>query len=71
MAQMAYNPPRMQGTWVQSLGWEDTLEKGTATYSIILAWSSWSEEPGELQCMGSQRDGHDIVTKQQSIWGKK
>ena len=40
VAQMAYNPPRMQGTWVQSLGWEDTLEKGTATYSIILAWSS-------------------------------
>ena len=68
---MVKNHSAMWETWVQSLGWEDTLEKGTATYSIILAWSSWSEEPGELQCMGSQRDGHDIVNKQQSIWGKK
>ena len=64
---MVYNPPGMQGTWVQSLGWEDPLEKGAATYSIILAWSSWTEEPGELQSMGSQRVGHDIVTTQESI----
>ena len=37
-AQVIKNPPAMQETWVQSLGWEDPLEKGTATYSSILAW---------------------------------
>ena len=43
----------MQGTQVQSLGWEDPLEKGMATHSSILAWRiSWIEEPGELQVHG-------------------
>ena len=38
VAQMVKNPPAMRETWVQSLGWEDTLEKGMATHSSILAW---------------------------------
>ena len=38
VAQLVKNPPAMQETWVQSLGWEDPLEKGTATHSSILAW---------------------------------
>ena len=42
------------------LGWEDPLEKGMATYSSILAWRiPWTEEPGGLQSMGSQREGHN------------
>ena len=46
--------------WVQSLGQEDPLEEGTATYSNILAWRiSWTEELGGLQFIGSQRVGHD------------
>ena len=50
------NLPAMQETWVQSLGWEDHLEKGTATHSSILAWRIlWTEEPGRLQSMGLQR----------------
>ena len=45
---------------VQSLGWEDPLEKGMATHSSILAWRmTWTEEPGGLQFMGLQRVGHD------------
>ena len=60
MAQMVKNLPAMQETQVQSLGWEDPLEKGMATYSSILAWRiPWTEEPGELQSIGSQRVGHD------------
>ena len=44
----------MQVTWVQSLGWEDPLEKETATHFIILAWRiPWAEEPGGLQSMVS------------------
>ena len=47
-------------TWVQSLGWEDPLEKEMATHSSILAWRILqTEEPGRLQSMGSQRVGHD------------
>ena len=50
--------------WVQSLGLEDPLEKEMATHSSILAWEiPWTEEPGELQSMGSQRVGHDRVTE--------
>ena len=50
----------MQDTQVQSLGPEDPLEKGMATHSSILAWRiSWTEEPGGLQSMDSQRVGHD------------
>ena len=46
------------------LGWEDALEKGMATHSSILAWEiPWTEEPGGLQSMGSQRVGHDSVTE--------
>jgi len=46
--------------WVRPLGWEDPLEKEMATHSSILAWKiSWTEEPGGLQSMGSQRVGHD------------
>ena len=54
------NLPEMQETWVLSLGWEDPLQKGMATHSGILAWRiPWTEEPGKLQSMGSQRVGHD------------
>ena len=54
------NLPTMQETWVRSLGWEDPLEKGKATHSSIFAWRiPWTEEPGRLQSMGSQRVGHD------------
>ena len=57
---MAKNLPAMRKTGVQSLGWEDSLEKGIATHSSILAWRSpWTEEPGGLQSMGSLRVGHD------------
>ena len=53
----------MQETWVQSLGWEDTLEKGMAIHSSILAWRNpWTEEPGWLQSIGSLRVGHDWAT---------
>ena len=52
--------PTMQETWVQSLGWEDLLEKEMATHSSILAWKiPWTGEPGKLQSMGLQRVGHD------------
>ena len=50
----------MWETWVRSLGWEDTLEKEMATHSSTLAWRiPWTEEPGRLQSMESQRVGHD------------
>jgi len=50
------NPPAMQETWVQSLGQEDPLEEGIATHSTILVWRiPWTEEPGGLWVMGSQR----------------
>ena len=46
--------------WIQSLGWEDPLEKRMATHSSILSWRiPWTEEPGGLQSIGSQRVGHD------------
>ena len=52
--------PAMCETWVQSLDWEDPLEKDMATHSSILAWRiPWTEEPGGLQSMGSQRVRHD------------
>ena len=54
-------------TWVQSLGQEDSLEKETATHSIIFAWIiPWIEESGGLQCMGLQRVRLDLGTKQQN-----
>ena len=49
MAQLVKNPLAMRETWVQSLGWEDTLEKGMTTHSSILAWRiPWTEEPDGL-----------------------
>ena len=52
--------PAMQETRVQSLGWEDSLEKEMATHSSTLAWRiPWREEPGRLQSMGSQRVERD------------
>ena len=60
MAQTVKNPPAMQETRVQLLGQEDPLEKGITTHSSILAWRiPWTEEPGGLQSIGSQRAGHD------------
>ena len=60
VAQMVKNLPAMQETWVVSLGWESTLEKGMATHSSILAWKiPLTEEPGGLQSMRSQRIGYD------------
>ena len=60
VAQLVKNPPAMQDTLVQFLGWEDPLEKGMTTYSNILACRTpWTEEPGGLQSMGSQRVGHN------------
>ena len=55
MAQLVKNPPTMWVTWVQSLGWEDPLEKGKATHSSILAWRI----PWTVESMGSERVGHD------------
>ena len=57
------NLSAMQETWVQSLDQEDPLEKGMATHSSVLAWRiPWTEEPGRLRFLGSQRVGHDWVT---------
>ena len=56
MAQTVKNLPAMQETWIQSLGWEDLLEKGMAAHRSILAWKiPWTEELGRLQSMASQR----------------
>ena len=60
VAQSVKNLPAVQETQVRSLGWEDPLEKEMATHSSILAWkTSWTEEPGGLQSLGSQRGGCD------------
>ena len=60
VAQMFKCLPAMWETWVRSLGWEDLLEKETATHSSTLTWRiPRTEEPGRLQSMGSQRVGHD------------
>ena len=59
MAQVVKNLPEMQEAWVQSLGWEDPLEKGMATHSSILAWRvPWTEETGRLQSVELQRVRH-------------
>ena len=56
MAQMGKHLPKVRETWVQSLGREDPLEKEMAIHSSTLAWEiPWTEEPGRLQSMGSQR----------------
>ena len=60
VAQVVKNLPVMRETWVQSLGWEDLLEKGMATHSSIPAWRiPWTEETGELQSIASQRVRHN------------
>ena len=60
MVQMVKNLPTMRETWVRSLGWEDPVEKEMAThYTIFARKIPWTEEPGGLQSMGSQRVGHD------------
>ena len=60
VAQTVKNLPAMWEAQFQSLGGEDPLEKGMATHSSILVWRiSWTEGPGRLQSMGSQRVGHD------------
>ena len=60
VAQRVKRLPAMQETRVQSLGWEDPLEKEMATHSSILAWRiPWTEKPGRLQSMGSQRVRYD------------
>ena len=62
-AQRVRNLPAMQETWVWSLGWQDPPENGMATHSSVLAWRiPWTEEPGDLQAMGSQRVRHGWVT---------
>ena len=60
VAQLEKNLLAMQETWIQSLSWEDPLEKGMTTHFNILAWRiPWTEDPGELQSMGLQRVRHD------------
>ena len=57
---MVENLPAVWETQIQSLGREDSLEKGMATYSSIFPWRiAWTEEPGGLQSIGSQRVGHN------------
>ena len=63
LAQIVKNLPVMQETWVWSLDWEDSLEKGIATHSIIFVWRiPWTEESGWIQSMGLQRVRHDWAT---------
>ena len=63
VAQMVKRLSTMWETWVRSLGWEDPLEKEMAIHSRTIAWEiPWTEEPGRLQPMGSQRVGHDRAT---------
>ena len=58
---MVKNLPALWETRVQSLGWEDPLEKGLATHSSILAWRvPWTEEPGRLQSVGLQKVGYRL-----------
>ena len=60
VAQLVKNLPTMRETWVRPLVWEDPLETEMATHSSTLAWKiPWTEEPGRLQSMGSQRVRHD------------
>ena len=68
VAQLVKNLPAMQETHIQPLGWEDPLKKAMAAHfkNGILAWRvAWTEEPGMLQSMGSQRVRNSLATKQQ------
>ena len=76
MALWVKNPPAMQetqGMQVQSLGWEDLLDKDVATHSSILAWKiPWMEEPGRLQSMESQRvDSLEKTLMPGGNWGQE
>ena len=73
VAQMVKNLSAMQETHVRSLGQEEPLEKGMTTYSNSLAWRiPWTEEPDELQSMGSQRVGHGLhPSNRDSKWCQK
>ena len=60
VVQTVKNLPANVGDWVRSLGWEDPLEKRMTTHSTVLAWRiPWTEEPGRLQSVGSQRVVHN------------
>ena len=60
---MVKSLPAVQEIWVQSLDQEDFLAKEMATHSSVLVWKTpWTQEPGQLQSMGSQRVGHDGAT---------
>ena len=66
VAQWVKSLPKVQETWVSSLGWEDQLKKEMATHSSILAWEiPWTEKPGGLQSMGSQESD---ITEQLKFW---
>ena len=67
VAQTVKSLPAMQETWIQFLSQEEPLEKGMATHSSIAWRIPWTEEPGMLQSMGSQRVGHDWVTNTSSM----
>ena len=63
VAQMVKNLPAMQETWIQSLNWEEPLEKEMVMHSSFLVWRiPGTEEPGRIQSMSLQRIGHDLVT---------
>ena len=63
---MIENPPANAGVAVRFLGQEDAPKKEMASHCSILTWEiPWTEEPGRLQSMGSQREGHSLVTKQE------
>ena len=67
MAHMVKNLPAMWEMWVRPLGREDPLEKGMAPHSSILAWRiSWTEDPGGLQSVGSQKSRTNTFTFQSS-----
>ena len=70
VAQLIKNPPAIQETWVQSLSWEDPLEKGMAAHCSILAWRiPCTEQPGGLQSVGSQLDMTERLTLSPSLSG--
>ena len=69
MALTVKNLPALLDTWIRSLSHEDPLEKGMSTHSGILAWKiPWTEEPGGLPSVGSQRAGQDSVTKHKHMF---
>ena len=71
VAQTVKRLSTVRETQVRALGWEDPLEKEMAIYSSTIAWKiPWTEEPGTLQSMGSQRVGHDRATSQCKLVGR-